>query len=541
MRNFGLLISCCASLLVVWITLLQTGLGSKLASPATGSKLSVLVVSPPLQGHALRLLALGESLSQRGHNVTFCTQLNWEGLDRKATARGMLFLSAGEMPTNETVFRETYRKMARATTDSSTNPLEAVQLIRESIGYILHPVAEYLAADVDLTLWDVIVVDFMLDQTVACLAKHHNIPVISVINRIAYPHLLPQWPFPFHISTSNDDMNFIDRFGSTVKNFLILTIVLPFMNLFRMSSIDPICSSSFHTTTPQCVEFPCLVILPIGLEFPRTGSALIEHVGPMFLLDQDKALKPEELSDWLSNKPARTVVYISMGSLVEQTHELAEALVNGLMLTRYNVVWSLKQSNQYILDGLEIDSSRFFISNWVSQFRLLQHPAIAMAIVHGGTGGITEALYNRVPIIAIPFGGDQLGNAARVQSAGVGIALQQSELLTPAVIRDSVERIQAGDYRQKAQQMRKIFDGAGGVNRASDLVELYADIGYQHLIPAYAKYKWNWIQYYNVDVLAVLCILIASVLYCTARLCKCCCHHCCCHGGVGRTNKIKND
>ena len=169
---------------------------------------------------------------------------------------------------------------------------------------------------------------------------------------------------------------------------------------------------------------------------------------------------------------------------------------------------------------------------------LLQHPAIAMAIVHGGTGGITEALYNRVPIIAIPFGADQMGNAARVQSAGVGIALQQSEL-TPAVIRDSVERILAGDYRKKAQQMRKIFDGAGGVNRASDLIESYADIGYQHLVPAYAKYKWSWIQYYNADVLAVLCVLLASVLYCTVRLCKCCCSRCCCR--PRRTDKTKSD
>ena len=115
------------------------------------------------------------------------------------------------------------------------------------------------------------------------------------------------------------------------------------------------------------------------------------------------------------------------------------------------------QSNQYILDGLEIDSSRVFISNWVSQFKLLQHPAIAMAIVHGGTGGITETLYNRVPIIVVPFGFDQMGNAARVQSAGAGIALQQSEL-TPAVFRDSVERKLDGDYRKKAEQMRKIFE-----------------------------------------------------------------------------------
>ena len=532
MKTLGLTISSYWSL-VAWIFLLLV-VDSNLTSSATLNSrqpLSVLVASPSAQGHALRVLALGESLAQRGHNVTFCTTLNWERLDRKAMDRGMRFLSAGEVAVNETVFRDVYREMARATSSSSANPFTAVKLVSESIGYLIHPVADYLAK-VDLTQWDVIIIDYILDHTVSCLAKHQNVPIISVVNRIAQPHLNPEWPFPFHISTISDDMTFADRLDAAVKYFLTKTLIASLVNPFRMSSIDPICSASFHLTNPQCVEFPCLVIVPIGLEFPRTISPLTEHVGPMFLSDDNKALKPVELSEWLSTKPARSVVYISMGSLAEQTRQLANALVNGLISTRYDVVWSLKKSNQYILDGLqEIDSSRFFISNWVSQFKLLQHPAIAMVIVHGGTGGITEALYNRVPIIVVPFGADQTGNAARVQSAGAGIALQQAEL-TPAVVRDSVERILAGDYRKKAEQMRKIFDGAGGVNRASDLVELYADIGYQHLIPAYAKYKWSWVQYYNADVLAVLCLLLAGVLYCTARLCKCCC---------SRRKKIKNE
>ena len=519
-------------LIAVILTQKYTARAIRLSS-AMNRSVSVLLVTPPLCGHAHRLLALGENLVQRGHNVTLCTTLNWARIDTKTTSRGMNFLNAGNMSANETVFREVYQRLMELTLDYSANPRLSLQTARKVVSLIAYPIVEYLM-NIDLTQWDIVIADYLFDHSVTCLAKQQNVPVVAVINRFSQPHLVPEWPFPLYTSPGSDNMTFMDRLSSTIVGYIENTLKR-YLNPFQISLTDSICKTSFHTACPQCVEFPCLVILPIGFEYPRPGSALIEHVGPMFLSDQNENLKPVELSEWLSDKPARSVVYISMGSLVEQTHELARALVNGLMATRYNVVWSLKKSNQYILDGLEIDSYRFFISNWVSQFKLLQHPAIAMAIVHGGTGGITEALYNRVPIIVVPFGFDQIGNAARVQSAGAGIALQQSEL-TPAVVRDSVERILDGDYRKKAEQMRKIFDGAGGVNRASDLVELYADIGYQHLIPAYAKYKWSWVQYYNADVLAVLCLLLAGVLYCTARLCKCCCGYC-----SIRTPKNKKD
>ena len=56
-------------------------------------------------------------------------------------------------------------------------------------------------------------------------------------------------------------------------------------------------------------------------------------------------------------------------------------------------------------------------------------------------------------------------------------------------------------YVKNIQRLKKIFILAGGVERAADLVEHYKDVGYSHLIPAYAKYDCNFIQYYNVDSL----------------------------------------
>ena len=59
--------------------------------------------------------------------------------------------------------------------------------------------------------------------------------------------------------------------------------------------------------------------------------------------------------------------------------------------------------------------------------------------------------------------------------------------------------------------MSRIFEQAEGAVRTAHLVELYADVGYTHLIPAYVKYQWSWVQFYNIDVFATLLISFGLV------------------------------
>ena len=65
---------------------------------------------------------------------------------------------------------------------------------------------------------------------------------------------------------------------------------------------------------------------------------------------------------------------------------------------------------------------------------------------------------------------------------------------------------------------------AGGVMKAADLVELYGTYGYDHLIPATVKYKWNWIQYYNIDIYIALLICLLALVMGFKRCCRKCCY-----------------
>ena len=77
-----------------------------------------------------------------------------------------------------------------------------------------------------------------------------------------------------------------------------------------------------------------------------------------------------------------------------------------------------------------------------------------------------------------------------------------------------------GDYyRSNVAHLKRRFTAAGGVDRAAELVELYAAVGYDELIPAYAKYNWSWVKYYNLDVYLIIVLIIVMV---TGILAVCC-------------------
>ena len=68
-------------------------------------------------------------------------------------------------------------------------------------------------------------------------------------------------------------------------------------------------------------------------------------------------------------------------------------IVNATKVTGYSGVWSLRKVNQCILEGLEIDGEHLRIMKWVPQLAVMQHLAIAIAIIHVGMNGVHKAMH----------------------------------------------------------------------------------------------------------------------------------------------------
>ena len=136
--------------------------------------------------------------------------------------------------------------------------------------------------------------------------------------------------------------------------------------------------------------------------------------------------------------------------------------------------------------GLMHGCPHCFSENWQLKYILFKAFYMQCGFTHAGLGGLQEALYNGHPVITIPTSGDQWANAVRVQHYKLGVYLDPSEV-NAEKITEAIETISGEEYRGSVAKLQKMFLHAGGAERAADLVEFYEDVGYDHLVPAYAK------------------------------------------------------
>ena len=69
------------------------------------------------------------------------------------------------------------------------------------------------------------------------------------------------------------------------------------------------------------------------------------------------------------------------------------------------------------------------VSSWLPQNDILGHPKTRLFIGHAGMNGMLEASYHGVPMICVPFFGDQFDNAVMAERVGIGKILYQ-DLIT---------------------------------------------------------------------------------------------------------------
>ena len=376
----------------------------------------------------------------------------------------------------------------------------------------------------DLDAWDFFVFDYIVVMEFYHLFKKlgHTKMMLNFSPLPAMPSMQPSWPSPIFMSSCSEQMTFMERlvtalFYKPVELVAILMANIAITHICSDVGYDIDVGISFNDLG---FLYPVLLNSVIGFEFSKPSYPMQHYVGPM-LMHSPPPLQ-ESLRDWLDRREPGSVVYITMGTSCSLTTELARAFVRGIEAANYSAVWVLRESNQDILEGLSVDADRIRLEGWVSQLAVLSHPSIGATLNHGGLGCVQEALYCGLPMVVIPFAFDQYEVASRVHYQGLGVRLFEHEVTEASVASAlTAAMTTGGGYRERAGKVSKLFKFAGGARRAADLVEHYADVGYEHAIPAFTKYRWSWMKYYNLDVY----VTIATIGYLAQRLLRrvCCC------------------
>ena len=503
-------------------------------------RLSVLLATGFWPGHLYPIIALGEELVKRGHSVSLCATV-MEGsnlLPDLPQSYGINFISAG--PDNLT--QKSYTDAMRALRSFNRSSMSVLTSAPTLTSFKVRTQVTEI-----INNFDVLVTDISVIPVGVCHAK---LGFKSLIFSPIIPYLdstRSEWPAPFAGSSITDDMSFLDRLVSRIVPHSLMI-----MSAFGdIASIDEYCGeliTGHDLYNYPGAHIPLIVNTVLGFDFPKRPSALTHYVGAT-LMSSTPPLD-ESLRDWLATKENKSVVYVGMGSTGVMAKDFLQAIVEGVSATRLDAVWRLSAEEQVWLEAtnLEIDRKRFYISSSVSRQSLFKHPAVAMTFLHCGLNGVQESLSNGLPVICAPNFFDHFEVGARLYSAKVGVSLYSvtdallgRNKLTAETVTNTIGTLMSNEtYSIEAKKMKKIFKFAGGSKRAADLVEFYTAVGYDHLVPAYIKYEWNWVQYYNLDVYCLLALLGFLIVYVFYKSLKCCCK-CLCSKLQSKADKTKTE
>ena len=154
---------------------------------------------------------------------------------------------------------------------------------------------------------------------------------------------------------------------------------------------------------------------------------------------------------WAPPASGQPLVYASLGTAFNQeAGDLYARVVAGVRDLPVDLLVTVGRELDPAELGVQPPNVR--IERYVPQWAVL--PQAAVAVTHGGSGGVVGALAHGVPVVALPLGADQPSNAARVEALGVGYVLD-ALTATPDQVAGAVTRLLTdADARAAAERLR---------------------------------------------------------------------------------------
>jgi UDP:flavonoid glycosyltransferase YjiC (YdhE family) len=97
-----------------------------------------------------------------------------------------------------------------------------------------------------------------------------------------------------------------------------------------------------------------------------------------------------------------------------------------------------------------------------------------VVVTHAGMNTVLTALGCGVPLVAIPITNEQPGIASRLARTKAGKMLPLSKLSEITLRTAILEVLSESSYRNNAQQLQKIIQASGGVDKVADIIETAA-------------------------------------------------------------------
>ncbi|XP_046659567.1 UDP-glycosyltransferase UGT5-like [Homalodisca vitripennis] len=363
--------------------------------------------------------------------------------------------------------------------------------------------------------FDLIVLEMLFSQeAVVAFGHRFKAPVVNVhtfgsfgpVNSVSGNPLslayIPDYSFPY-----SDRMSLYERF---LNAYSVLSSLHYYYSTY-LPRQEAIARSAFKDPSmPPLVDMllnTSLTVTNINpyAHYSHPNSPNVVPVGGIHLSSERKPL-PEAMKKFLDDAK-QGVIYLSLGSVVPENilpQEFFDNFINAFRRLPYRVLWKTERSMTQLPE-------KIFTSKWIPQQDVLAHQNIVLFITHGGLLSQHEAINAGVPVICIPFLGDQPMNAKFYEAREVGVRLNFNDLSEETIYTALTTVLNTTKYKDNMARLSRIYrdQPTSPADRLVFWVEyVLRHGGAHHLRPASALLPWY--QLYLIDILALL-LATASV------------------------------
>ncbi|KAM7505356.1 hypothetical protein LguiB_004260 [Lonicera macranthoides] len=181
---------------------------------------------------------------------------------------------------------------------------------------------------------------------------------------------------------------------------------------------------------------------------------------------------------WLDTREPSSVLYVNFGSIAVMSSEKLVEFALGLANSGQDFLWIIRpdlvmgESAILPLEFQEVTKERGFIAGWCPQEQVLSHQSVGGFLTHCGWNSTIESLSAGVPMICLPFLGDQSTNCRYTCTeweVGLEIDGDFKKDDVEKVARELMEGEKGKRLKNKAMEWKKEAEKATGAHGSSFL------------------------------------------------------------------------
>ncbi|BAT77218.1 UDP-glucose flavonoid 3-O-glucosyltransferase [Vigna angularis] len=456
------------------------------------SPLNIYFIPFLASGHLIPLCNIATLFASRGHRVTVITTPSYVQILQKSNPS--LLLHVVDFPAQEAGFPGGVQLMSAANDDESARKFyHANMLLRVPISRFLeqHPpdcvIADYIHSWVHEVASNLRIARLAFNGfslfTVAAMESVRSNPALVPE---AGPFLIPDFPHRITLCSTPPKgvTGFVQRLLET-----------------EMKSDGLIVNSFVELDGEEYIPY-----------YEKGKAHKAWHLGPAFLAakvgeerGEKSVVSEEECVSWLNSKQAKSVVYVSFGSVCRFPDKQLFEMACGLEEAAHNFIWvvpekkgkedeSEEEKAKWLPKGFEERNAEkgLIIRGWAPQLVILAHNAVGAFLTHCGWNSTLEAVTAGVPMLTWPVLGDQFYNERLVTEVrGVAVEVgatewretgygEREKLVTRDCIEKAVRRLMDGgdeaeEIRRRAKELsdkakEALGDGGSSHNNLTALI-----------------------------------------------------------------------